>query len=213
MDSSYWGRILVAMVLMSAGLALTSSPATEAIMGALPAAKAGAGSAVNDTTRELGGTLGVAIVGSVMSSAYASHVMTALSRIGAPASVTSLARQSVVAGLRATELPAAQLARGRRRGDPAGLRGRPAQRLTGRRGRDRPGRGGGPGLPARPSAPAGLGRSVQGDGDDGQGAQAQAGRWAGLNRSCRTSRASMTVTPGYKETSTAAMASMLKCVA
>ncbi len=102
-DSSYWGRILVAMVLMSAGLALTASPATEAIMGALPAAKAGAGSAVNDTTRELGGTLGVAIVGSVMSSAYASHVMTALSRIGAPASVTSLARQSVVAGLRATD--------------------------------------------------------------------------------------------------------------
>ena len=35
-DSAYWGRIVTAMVLMSAGLALTSSPATEAIMGALP---------------------------------------------------------------------------------------------------------------------------------------------------------------------------------
>jgi hypothetical protein len=43
-------------------------------MGALPPDKAGAGSAVNDTTREVGGTLGVAIVGSVLSSAYGSHV-------------------------------------------------------------------------------------------------------------------------------------------
>ena len=52
-DTPYWGRIIVAIVLMAAGLALTTSPATEAIMGALPRAKAGAGSALNDTTREL----------------------------------------------------------------------------------------------------------------------------------------------------------------
>ncbi len=105
-DSTYWGRIITAMVLMSAGLALTSSPATEAIMGALPPAKAGAGSAVNDTTRELGGTLGVAIVGSVMSSAYGSHVLSALTKDGAPAALTSAAQQSVVAGLRvASHLP------------------------------------------------------------------------------------------------------------
>ncbi len=95
------------MVLMSAGLALTASPATEAIMGALPLAKAGAGSAVNDTTRELGGTLGVAIVGSVMSSAYSSHLVTALRGIGAPVSATSVAQRSVVAGLHvAAQLPA-----------------------------------------------------------------------------------------------------------
>jgi MFS transporter, DHA2 family, multidrug resistance protein len=100
-DSAYWGRIITAMVLIAAGLALTASPATEAIMGALPPGKAGVGSAVNDTTRELGGTLGVAIVGSVMSSAYSSHVLTALTKVGAPAAVTSAAQQSVVAGLRA----------------------------------------------------------------------------------------------------------------
>jgi EmrB/QacA subfamily drug resistance transporter len=98
-NSAYFGRIIIAMILMAAGLALTASPATEAIMGALPRGKAGAGSAVNDTTRELGGTLGVAIVGSVMSSAYGSHVLTALTRLGAPAAVISAARQSVVAGL------------------------------------------------------------------------------------------------------------------
>jgi hypothetical protein len=105
-DSAYWGRIITAMILMAAGLALTASPATEAIMGALPRDKAGAGSAVNDTTRELGGTLGVAIVGSVMSSAYGSHVLAALTRLGAPAAVTSAAQQSVVAGLEvAAHLP------------------------------------------------------------------------------------------------------------
>src|SRR5215468_5163378 len=87
------------MTLMSAGLALTTSPATEVIMGALPAAKAGAGSAVNDTTREVGGTLGVAIIGSVLNSAYGSHVLTALTGLGAPAAVVRTAGQSVVAGL------------------------------------------------------------------------------------------------------------------
>jgi len=99
LHSGYWGRIIVSMTLMAAGLALTASPATEAIMGALPRAKAGAGSAVNDTTREIGGTLGVAIVGSVMSSAYGSHVVSALTRLGAPPAVRTAARQSIVAGL------------------------------------------------------------------------------------------------------------------
>jgi hypothetical protein len=59
------------MVLIGFGLGLTTAPATESIMGALPPDKAGIGSAVNDTTRELGGTLGVAIIGSVFSSLYA----------------------------------------------------------------------------------------------------------------------------------------------
>jgi EmrB/QacA subfamily drug resistance transporter len=100
-DSAYWGRIVLAMALMAAGLGLTSSPATEAIMGALPPAKAGVGSAVNDTTREVGGTLGVAIVGSVLSSAYGGHLATALARLRVPAPVASQARQSVAAGLAA----------------------------------------------------------------------------------------------------------------
>ncbi|HXW87642.1 MAG TPA: DHA2 family efflux MFS transporter permease subunit [Streptosporangiaceae bacterium] len=106
-DSAYWGRIIVAMALMAAGLGLTSSPATEAIMGALPLGKAGVGSAVNDTTREVGGTLGVAIVGSVLSSAYGSHLGSGLASVGVPAPVAAQARQSVAAGLAvAAHLPA-----------------------------------------------------------------------------------------------------------
>jgi hypothetical protein len=68
-------------------------------MGALPRGKAGAGSAVNDTTREVGGTLGVAIVGSVLNSGYGSHVLSGLTALGAPAASAHLAGQSVVAGV------------------------------------------------------------------------------------------------------------------
>ena len=56
---------------MGAGMGLAMAPATEAIMGSLPPAKAGIGSAMNDVVREVGGTLGVAVLGSVLASAYA----------------------------------------------------------------------------------------------------------------------------------------------
>jgi EmrB/QacA subfamily drug resistance transporter len=95
----YWGRVIISMALMAAGLGLTTGPATDAIMGAVPRGKAGAGSAVNDTTREVGGTLGVAIVGSVLNSAYGSHVLSGLTALGAPAAAGHLAGQSVVAGM------------------------------------------------------------------------------------------------------------------
>ncbi|SNS04419.1 drug resistance transporter, EmrB/QacA subfamily [Geodermatophilus saharensis] len=98
-DSAYWGRIVVSMVLMAAGLGLVTSPATETVMGALRAGQAGAGSAVNDTVRELGGTLGVAVVGSVTSTVYAPAVRDGLA--GLPAAVRDAATDSVVAGLAA----------------------------------------------------------------------------------------------------------------
>jgi EmrB/QacA subfamily drug resistance transporter len=72
--TSSYGQLVWRMMLMAFGQALVMAPATESIMGSLPLAKAGVGSAVNDTTRQIGGALGVAIVGSVMSSAYASKV-------------------------------------------------------------------------------------------------------------------------------------------
>jgi EmrB/QacA subfamily drug resistance transporter len=62
------------MVLIGSGIGLTSAPATESIMGAVPKAKAGVGSAINDATRILGGTLGVAVIGSVYASLYASRL-------------------------------------------------------------------------------------------------------------------------------------------
>ena len=70
-DASYATVIVPQMVLMGLGMGFISTPATESILQVLPPARAGVGSAVNDATRELGGTLGVAVVGSVFSSVYA----------------------------------------------------------------------------------------------------------------------------------------------
>lgn len=65
-------EIAAQMVVLGTAMGFTSAPATESIMGAVPSANAGVGSGVNDTTRELGGTLGVAVIGSVFASLYAS---------------------------------------------------------------------------------------------------------------------------------------------
>jgi EmrB/QacA subfamily drug resistance transporter len=96
-DSAYLGGVLASMVVMAAGLGLTTSPATEAIMGALPQDKAGVGSAVNDTTRELGGTLGVAIVGSVFASVYGPQLVDGLA--GFPEQVIAIAEESMGAAV------------------------------------------------------------------------------------------------------------------
>jgi EmrB/QacA subfamily drug resistance transporter len=69
-----YNQLAMQMVLLGGGLGLTTAPATEAIMGSLSVDKAGVGSAVNDTTRELGGTLGVAIAGSIFASVYSGHL-------------------------------------------------------------------------------------------------------------------------------------------
>jgi MFS transporter, DHA2 family, integral membrane protein len=59
-----------ALVLLGAGMGITVAPATGGIMASVPLSRAGIGSAVNDTTRELGGALGIAVLGSIVSSAY-----------------------------------------------------------------------------------------------------------------------------------------------
>jgi EmrB/QacA subfamily drug resistance transporter len=69
-----YATIAAQMVVVGIGMGLTSAPATEALMGVVPKAKAGVGSAVNEATRLVGGTLGVAIVGSVYASLYASRL-------------------------------------------------------------------------------------------------------------------------------------------
>ena len=77
-------EIVGQMILAGLGMGLTTAPATEAIMGAVPKEKAGIGSAVNDATRELGATLGVAIIGSVYASLYASGIEDAAGTLPAP---------------------------------------------------------------------------------------------------------------------------------
>jgi EmrB/QacA subfamily drug resistance transporter len=76
-DTAY-ANIFWRMIIMASGMGLVMAPATESIMGSLPLGKAGVGSAVNDTTRQVGGALGVAVVGSVASSIYSSNVVDAI---------------------------------------------------------------------------------------------------------------------------------------
>ena len=77
-DAPYASVIVPQMLLMGTGLGLITTPATESILRVLPPARAGVGSAVNDATRELGGTLGVAVVGSFFASLYAADLVDAL---------------------------------------------------------------------------------------------------------------------------------------
>ena len=72
-DSPYL-ELAAALVLLGAGMGITVAPATGGIMASVPLSRAGVGSAVNDTTRELGGALGIAVLGSIVSSTYRSSV-------------------------------------------------------------------------------------------------------------------------------------------
>ena len=73
--SSGYAHVVTGLVIIAAGLALSMVPATESIMGSLPPGQAGVGSAMNDTTREIGGALGVAILGSILSSQYGPQIV------------------------------------------------------------------------------------------------------------------------------------------
>ncbi len=72
-DSPY-PLVISYFVVMAAGMGMTMAPATESVMGSLPRAKAGVGSAINDTTRQVGGALGVAVIGSIVTSVYSQRI-------------------------------------------------------------------------------------------------------------------------------------------
>lgn len=73
-DTIYFPWILIGQFLQASGIGLAISPATTAVMSSIPVEKAGVGSAMNDTTRQLGGALGVAVLGAIGTSIYLSGV-------------------------------------------------------------------------------------------------------------------------------------------
>jgi MFS transporter, DHA2 family, multidrug resistance protein len=85
--------IAAAFTLLGAGMSITAAPATSEIMTSVPLSKAGVGSAVNDTTRELGGALGIALLGSIANTAYRSGVD--LDRLRLPAGARAAAGESI----------------------------------------------------------------------------------------------------------------------
>lgn len=72
----YW-HFALGLALFGIGMGLAGTPATAAIVSSLPESKQGVGSAVNDLSRELGSALGIAILGSALSSGYRSHIAAA----------------------------------------------------------------------------------------------------------------------------------------
>jgi EmrB/QacA subfamily drug resistance transporter len=68
--STPYGYILLVLTIQGTGIGFTMSPATNAVMSSLPPSRAGIGSAMNDTTRQLGGALGVAVLGALMNGTY-----------------------------------------------------------------------------------------------------------------------------------------------
>jgi EmrB/QacA subfamily drug resistance transporter len=95
--ASYVGPVVGVMVVLAMGFSLTIAPSTAALMETMRPEQIGAGAAVNETTRELGGTLGVALVGSVFSSVFGPQVRTALAKLGLSTPQLNVARSSMAA--------------------------------------------------------------------------------------------------------------------
>jgi EmrB/QacA subfamily drug resistance transporter len=94
---SAYGLIAVILVLLGFGIATAMAPATDAIMGSLPEAKMSVGSAINDTTRVAGGSLGVAVLGSLLASGYRGDMDSVVATL--PAQARELAQDSLAGGL------------------------------------------------------------------------------------------------------------------
>jgi len=99
-DLNYW-LLAGALVVFGAGMGFAGAPATTAITGSLPRSKQGVASAMNDTTREVGSALGIAVLGSVLNATYRSGVESATA--GLPSEAAEAAQSSIAA---ATEIAA-----------------------------------------------------------------------------------------------------------
>jgi predicted MFS family arabinose efflux permease len=98
LSSPVW-LLVVVLSVQGLGMGAVMAPATESIMSVVPREKAGAGAAVNNSVRQIGGALGVAILGSVLAASYSAHLGSAADAL--PAGARAEASQSIVATLEA----------------------------------------------------------------------------------------------------------------
>lgn len=92
----YW-QVIASMMVMMTGMALTMTPSTNMLMSSVPRNRAGMGSATNDTTRELGGALGIAVLGSVLASVYTNKISASTAFL--PEQVRAVAEHSLAGAL------------------------------------------------------------------------------------------------------------------
>ena len=93
-DTSYLG-IAIGMCIVSFGIGIAMSPATNSIMGSIPVNEAGVGSAMNDTTRQIGGALGIAVLGTLLNSAYIGKINGTSWPVPVPPQLLAVIRSSV----------------------------------------------------------------------------------------------------------------------
>ncbi|WP_436947468.1 DHA2 family efflux MFS transporter permease subunit [Streptomyces sp. SudanB52_2052] len=97
-SGSSYGDFVAPLVVLGLAIGLALSPCTDAIMGAFPESELGVGGAVNDTSLELGGSLGIAVLGSLLATSYSGHLSDATAGSELPASSLETAQDSVGAG-------------------------------------------------------------------------------------------------------------------
>ena len=90
--------MVLGLFIMATGMGIAMSPTTDLLMSAVPRAQAGMGSAMNDTTRELGGSLGVAVFGSILASRYSNLLEPVVNAL--PAGLHEEASRSLAGALR-----------------------------------------------------------------------------------------------------------------
>jgi fucose permease len=95
---SSYGDFVAPLVILGLAIGLALSPCTDAIMGSFPESELGVGGAVNDTSIELGGSLGIAILGSLLATSYSAHLSDATAGSKLPAATLATAQDSVGAG-------------------------------------------------------------------------------------------------------------------
>jgi EmrB/QacA subfamily drug resistance transporter len=98
LTSPVW-LLLAVLSVQGVGMGAVMAPATESIMSVVPREKAGAGAAVNNSVRQVGGALGVAVLGSLLAAAYSANLGAAVDAL--PGGARAEARQSIVATLEA----------------------------------------------------------------------------------------------------------------
>ncbi|MEV5386032.1 MFS transporter [Streptomyces sp. NPDC052721] len=95
---SAYGDFVAPLIILGLAIGLALSPCTDAIMGAFPESELGVGGAVNDTSLELGGSLGIALLGSLLATSYGDHLSDVTAGSKLPASALTTAQDSVGAG-------------------------------------------------------------------------------------------------------------------
>ena len=97
---TYW-TLFGTMIVLMLGLALAMTPGTNILMASVPRNRSGMGSAMNDTTRELGSALGVAVLGAILSSTYESHITSVASKF--PDQIQQALESSLAVALQVTD--------------------------------------------------------------------------------------------------------------